>query len=507
MKKIVPHPEDQEQQNVVRNWTKEVGNLRRVTELKHGHIVRFITAFRREDAGSQAHYLLCEWADGGSLREFWDSNRQPKPSASLIQEATAQLWGLSQALCAAHYPRDGKTYIRHGDLKPENILRFTGNGEIGTLKIGDWGLAKPKDNATVFQMLKTSTGHGSVQYEAPEVRTGLRTKYGTGQNVRSRLYDVWAMGCIMLEFIIWLLEGARGLNKFHKALTTRQNNAPYYVLRPVLGRDEAILHSAVTNVMSELENHPSCRQGTALCDLLGLVRNRLLVVQLPKGLGQHENEQDLELGLQERSNTVDIRASPRPEAGGEESDGFFLLPADMVMSGPDLLTAPESATGISIQVTHDNDGQGDDVPAPSGVPVEEFEMNIPTRARATELRDALGEIIGKKGESSYWLTEAPNTGFKMVHRERSLPMTSELPSTTDSSHSTRNTSTSTTSAESTYGFGSSENPSSLGSKGTDFLSVDKKQDVGTGLHHKTCSFATNIVSFYFRLWVMIDHYS
>src|ERR1700753_3545495 len=141
VKKIVPRPGDADQQSVIPNWTKEVGNLRQVTQMKHEHIIRFIAAFRREDGGKQAHYLLCEWADGGNLREFWFSIQRPQLSAKLVKEETKQLLGLAAALASVHYGDKDRRDIRHGDLKPENILRFKGDGIVGTLKIGDWGLA------------------------------------------------------------------------------------------------------------------------------------------------------------------------------------------------------------------------------------------------------------------------------------------------------------------------------------------------------------------------------
>ena len=50
-----------------------------------------------------------------------------------------------------------------------------------------------------------------MQYEAPEA-------IGELNGPRSRLYDVWSMGCITLEFIIWLLYGNDELNNFYGQL-------------------------------------------------------------------------------------------------------------------------------------------------------------------------------------------------------------------------------------------------------------------------------------------------
>jgi serine/threonine protein kinase len=130
----------------------------------------------------------------------------------LVKDSVKQLLGLARALCEAHYPRT-KPIFRHGDLKPENILWFKGgDGEIGTLKIADWGLAR-QHNLETEHRSRTSTGSGTRRYEPPEEETGegiWANSLTPGQadpkqqKKRSRLYDVWAMGCITLEFL-WVI--------------------------------------------------------------------------------------------------------------------------------------------------------------------------------------------------------------------------------------------------------------------------------------------------------------
>ncbi len=48
-------------------------------------------------------------------------------------------------------------------------------------------------------------------YEPPEAEVGQNEP-------RSRRYDVWSMGCIYLEFAIWLLRGENGLQRFRRDL-------------------------------------------------------------------------------------------------------------------------------------------------------------------------------------------------------------------------------------------------------------------------------------------------
>lgn len=185
--------------------------------LNQDHIVRFISAFRWGKPDALGYYLIFEWADGGNLHDFWKATPKPEPTASLVKAVVTQLLGLAQALSAAHYLTDGGAYsgasYRHGDLKPANILWFRdGSDQIGKLKICDWGEAKNHILATEMRRSNTSAKFGTRRYEAPEIVTGLESNFlGRPDDQpdmrRSRLCDVWAMGCIMLECIVWLLYG------------------------------------------------------------------------------------------------------------------------------------------------------------------------------------------------------------------------------------------------------------------------------------------------------------
>lgn len=81
---------------------------------------------------------------------------------------------------------------------------------LGTLKLADIGLAKRHVIATQNRGDLTGTRYGTIQYEAPEA-VSLNAP-------RSRLYDIWSMCCITLEFIIWLLYGNDELDSFYREL-------------------------------------------------------------------------------------------------------------------------------------------------------------------------------------------------------------------------------------------------------------------------------------------------
>ncbi len=114
-------------------------------------------------------YLVMEYLPGMTLRDLLNDFGTLTVEQSL-DIATAVLHGLS----VAH--REG---ILHRDVKPENVILVND----GRIKIGDFGLARPVNNAT-------DTGKsllGTVAYIAPELLTR------TSADNRSDLYSVGIM--------------------------------------------------------------------------------------------------------------------------------------------------------------------------------------------------------------------------------------------------------------------------------------------------------------------------
>ncbi|KAJ8113697.1 hypothetical protein ONZ43_g5096 [Nemania bipapillata] len=199
----------EDHQGISDTWGKEAKALHKMNLLKQPHIVFCYTAFTHGNIGAQDHYLMLEWASGGNLRNLWKSFKRPKLTELLVKDTMYQILGLVKAIDKAHYPETGPNF-RHGDLKPENILWFkdeSGNG-IGTLKIGDWGLAKQHFRVTEMRSNNTTTKWSTQRYEPPEeadiLGDNILTPDQSGRR-RSRLYDIWALGCITLEFLVWLM--------------------------------------------------------------------------------------------------------------------------------------------------------------------------------------------------------------------------------------------------------------------------------------------------------------
>lgn len=269
-------------QEAAEDWGREVRALRVMNQLDQSHIVRLIAAFRRRKRDrSLEHYLVFEWADKGSLRDFWKANPSPMLTCSMIKNAIKQILGLATAIHAIRTLNETQGSYSHGNLKPENILCFKGEGQIGTLKIGDWGEALFHDDHQVAgtDLNGTKSKHGTRRYEAPHVEIDVQVQWlGQSRWRQTRPNDVWAIGCVALEFVVWVLYGPLGLCLFESEI----GNDQFHISEICNGRTIASVHPAAVRWMEILGRNSACHVGnTALGDLLEIIKTALLVVKLP----------------------------------------------------------------------------------------------------------------------------------------------------------------------------------------------------------------------------------
>jgi serine/threonine protein kinase len=354
---------------VAKRWEREVRALARMNKLRQEHIVRFITAFRRKGTSDDIeHYVVFEWADGGNLSDLRAAYPNPGLTAARIKWVVRQLYGLAQALSKAHY-LEGEGSYRHGDLKPANILWFKqGDTEFGTLKIGDWGEAKEHDNVTALRH-DTTAQSGTRRYEPPEVVTGVPSSLSQESRfVRSRLYDIWGIGCITLEIIIWLVYGLSELKRFDKENIGTYGISEFFY--EVSLNKPAKVHGVAEYWMEQIAKDPRCsRHTSALGDLLEIVRTNLLIVKLPVDGG-----------------AKGPHLSPNYLVEKQASNTGGLQPATSISEN----LFNENGNKISIQIT--SEWRDATLAGP-----EE-----PRRCRATEFEDRLEKILAFEQDESYW---------------------------------------------------------------------------------------------------------
>lgn len=198
--------------------------------------------------------------------------------------------GLMDAIQVLH-----ENNIRHGDIKPQNILYFTvPMGEAsghGTLVLADFGVSKFHEFGTGLRNAVTETMEATVFYEAPEV------EYDRRQNrPRSRRYDMWSAGCMLLEFTVWLLYGFDAITEFRRRRISASRNEPNARQGPFFewnSEGQFKVNSRVTKGMQILRKDPRCKRGTALGELLVLIEDRLLQIDPNKRADARELYQNI----------------------------------------------------------------------------------------------------------------------------------------------------------------------------------------------------------------------
>lgn len=215
--------------------------------IHHAHLLQPIAAFMR---GKQCGFIVPRAR--GSLRTFCDKNTSSMyGSEKIISWLFTQLLGITdglQKLHDHHYVTMPST--RHGALKPDNILWFPGHKSdldtpsLGTLIIGDAGRRKGLSNST------SRDRHAALRYVSWE-------------RPRSTFDDIWSLGLIFFEFVIWLIRGNREVQKF------RSQTSRVYL---------SDKHDYYFEIWSSLlMNEQRCLPGTPLGELVQFIVRRLLV--------------------------------------------------------------------------------------------------------------------------------------------------------------------------------------------------------------------------------------
>ncbi|ETN42735.1 uncharacterized protein HMPREF1541_01893 [Cyphellophora europaea CBS 101466] len=184
------------------------------------HIVLLVGSFENEEGG----YLILLRAIA-DLETLWGHGHPVAPSLSLRSQEAAEKWfedqmfGLAEALTNVHChlgTAENPVFGIHGDIKASNVLFYKAldNTMPGTLKLADFGASQFFDSLATASATCFSAGNGS--YTAPESAL---------EQPQSQAVDVWSLGCLMLECIVWSVEGPDG--RLHFAQSRRHQSHPY----------------------------------------------------------------------------------------------------------------------------------------------------------------------------------------------------------------------------------------------------------------------------------------
>ncbi|KAF2704369.1 kinase-like protein [Pleomassaria siparia CBS 279.74] len=247
-------------------FLQEKENLATIRRLDHGHLIKHLATYKKDTN----YYIIFPWASGGNLRNFWKLKDTRPRDTGLASWSLRQMLGLAGALDALH-----SVNCRHGDLKPDNILHFQEESEKneGKLVVADVGVSRRHSESTELRHVGTTTKATTPSYEAPEA-------FESNSEPRARRYDVWSLGCVYLEFAIWLLHDFESINSFYRA-----RNAPsfeFYLLdrHSSSSNRSPEIHPMVTMALKKLRNDARCKDGTAFESFLNLIAERLLQIDV-----------------------------------------------------------------------------------------------------------------------------------------------------------------------------------------------------------------------------------
>ncbi|RWA06113.1 hypothetical protein EKO27_g8993 [Xylaria grammica] len=176
--------------------------LKKAPGKKSENIVEFYCSFR--ELGPPARFnIILEYADGGSLVDLFQQDNPPIITSELVQ-----FWGnlvkLADGLDTVHRARG-----HHGDIKPSNILIFRRPGSKfgSTFKLADFGTS------------------ASQMYSSPEsYRYSIAGK--RVPETSSTSGDVWSLGCVFSEILIWSMMGESGRQEYRRSRLSETENTP-----------------------------------------------------------------------------------------------------------------------------------------------------------------------------------------------------------------------------------------------------------------------------------------
>lgn len=198
------------------------------------HILRTYTGF----TCAGIYYLVSDMADR-DLREYMQQPIPPQAGTSWTWLMT-QLTGLAKALAKVHHMgSQSKVGVMH-DIKAENVLVF-GTGDQCTLRFTDWGCAR----ISVRGDSPTNRKHGQRTYTPPEAFDDENHK----KMATSRPHDIWSLGCLYLEMLVWMTEGKTGLETFFENRRKGCNDSDNFHYK-------GAVNVAVTNIMNKLRKDP-----------------------------------------------------------------------------------------------------------------------------------------------------------------------------------------------------------------------------------------------------------
>lgn len=272
-------------------FDQETTSLKRVMAKQHPNIVCLLGTMERQSTSesqrgqkTSKYYLIFPWADA-NLEDFITKKHpttdSPARGAMLVRWLAREILGLATALKLVHLSedenKDGKTLGRHGDIKPQNILWYHNHGQkedMGTLKLADFGAAEFHSEHSVN--IQSSLAQHSPTHRAPE--------HDIVDTVSPKV-DLWSLGAVLLELVVWYMCGHEGWNAFSYGRSADDDGHRFVSVKLKLDKyfnvdkrrsSVAYVKESVHRRISDLRHHKLC--SAYFTQLLDLIEKRMLVV-------------------------------------------------------------------------------------------------------------------------------------------------------------------------------------------------------------------------------------
>lgn len=268
------------------DWRLERTALRAISAQGHPNIIELLSVY---ECGDEYTFVFpyVEHNLHDVLHKDWTPERFAAASARTLD--THWLWNqtvqVASGLKTIHNPtkqyagatNDSPVIGFHFDLKPANILVTSD----GTLQITDFGQALIKFVGAEDATYGINRG-GSPVYQAPEACPTRRSIESRKVDDRIyRRYDVWSLGCIMLEVMTFVFEGgSKGVKAFECERSEESNGEAFYKTTSIHPIEVRLKACALNRIDALKKKSPQSEPSSVYADrVITLVETMLRVDQ------------------------------------------------------------------------------------------------------------------------------------------------------------------------------------------------------------------------------------
>jgi serine/threonine protein kinase len=184
------------------DWDIVMREVETLRKREHQNIVPLLASFTINafDSEERSLNILFPWADMNMAQWLRLDSTPLREDIEMRDWLYREIYALVSAVSFLHREIDGMVTSHH-DLKPENILWLG-----GSLKICDLGRSHLLSVADGSET-EGQSGLGTFTYQPPEYYNDDATR---SSKKHGRAFDVWSLGCILIEMVILIVHGWQG---------------------------------------------------------------------------------------------------------------------------------------------------------------------------------------------------------------------------------------------------------------------------------------------------------